>query len=92
MQPRPPLLQATHFHREPCAIKTDAPNVVVSDVLRTWAREHPPKTGADHPMLTKAVETEGIDFTVRGGGDVAGFGNSISHHVHSIHLGGYLQN
>jgi len=31
--------RVSHFHREPSAIKTDAPNGVVFDVLRKWA-EH----------------------------------------------------
>ena len=31
--------RASHFHREPNAVKTDAPNGVVYDVLRKWGRE-----------------------------------------------------
>lgn len=32
--------RVSHFHREPEAVKTDAPNVVVYDLLRVWAKEH----------------------------------------------------
>jgi len=31
------------YHKEPDAIKTDAPNEVLWDVLRAWCKEHPPK-------------------------------------------------
>lgn len=31
------------YHKEPDAIKTDAPNEVLWDVLRVWCKEHPPK-------------------------------------------------
>lgn len=42
----------SHFHREPEAIKTDAPNAVVYDLLRLWAEEHPPK-GMPLPEILK---------------------------------------
>lgn len=35
--------RASHFHREPEAVKTDAPNAVVYDLMRRWAKEHPPQ-------------------------------------------------
>ncbi len=31
------------YHKEPLAIKTDAPNSVVWDVMRAWCKENPPK-------------------------------------------------
>ena len=31
------------YHKEPNAIKTNAPNKVVWDILRVWCKEHPPK-------------------------------------------------
>ncbi|EJK48188.1 hypothetical protein THAOC_33038 [Thalassiosira oceanica] len=30
------------YHKDPTAVKTDAPNHVVWDVVRAWCREHPP--------------------------------------------------
>ena len=30
------------YHKEPNAVKTDAPNHVVWDVVRAWCKEHPP--------------------------------------------------
>lgn len=36
--------RVSHFHREPEAIKTDAPNAVVYDLMRLWAEENPPKS------------------------------------------------
>ncbi|CAK9059924.1 unnamed protein product [Durusdinium trenchii] len=44
--------RVSHFHREPQAIKTDAPNHVVFDLLRLWAEEHPP-TNCPLPELLK---------------------------------------
>ena len=32
------------YHKEPSAVKTDAPNYVVWDVIRAWCKEHPPHT------------------------------------------------
>ena len=31
------------YHKEPNALKTDAPNSVVWDVMRAWCKDHPPK-------------------------------------------------
>lgn len=31
------------YHKEPLAIKTDAPNHVVWDIVRAWCKEHPPQ-------------------------------------------------
>lgn len=49
----PPLLQVksallnagyrvSGYHKEPQAIKTDAPNQVVWDIMRAWCQKHPP--------------------------------------------------
>jgi len=54
--------QAGHFHREPQAVKTDAPEKVVFDVLRTWAKAQPaPKVV--HPILKHEIETPNIDLS-----------------------------
>lgn len=48
--------RASHFHRDPDAIKTDAPNEVVFDLLRAWAKEHPPqKSGVAAKLLEKEI-------------------------------------
>lgn len=44
--------RVSHFHREPQAIKTDAPNAVVFDLIRLWAEEHPP-THCPLPQMLK---------------------------------------
>ncbi|KAF8822965.1 putative tRna (guanine(26)-N(2))-dimethyltransferase, partial [Cardiosporidium cionae] len=54
----------SHFHREPQAIKTNAPNYVVYDILRKYALENPPKNIHRFPLLLKKIETENIDFEV----------------------------
>jgi len=41
--------RVSHFHREPAAIKTDAPNAVVFDILRTWAQHEGKPVGSEHP-------------------------------------------
>jgi len=33
------------YHKEPSAIKTDAPNRFVWDIMRAWCKLHPPKKG-----------------------------------------------
>lgn len=47
--------RVSHFHREPQAIKTDAPNNVVYDLIRVWAEEHPPKSSNVAEVLRKEV-------------------------------------
>eukprot|EP00929_Paragymnodinium_shiwhaense_P085086 TRINITY_DN45547_c2_g2_i2.p1 TRINITY_DN45547_c2_g2~~TRINITY_DN45547_c2_g2_i2.p1 ORF type:complete len:203 (-),score=20.78 TRINITY_DN45547_c2_g2_i2:1023-1631(-) len=54
--------RVSHFHREPQSIKTNAPNEVVYDLLRLWAREHPPAKLALPQLLEKPV---GIEHPVR---------------------------
>ena len=68
--------EVSHFNREPQAIKTNAPNVVVFDLVRAWAKENPPnsKKISDFAqrVFDRPITTEGkIDFTqlsdMRGG-------------------------
>lgn len=47
--------RVSHFHREPSAIKTDAPNNVVFDLVRFWAEEHPPKNNTLPEILKKEM-------------------------------------
>jgi tRNA (guanine26-N2/guanine27-N2)-dimethyltransferase len=56
------------FHKDPEALKTDAPSQVVWDVLRAWAKENPPKkalpddsAGSKIMAVTPAID---VDFTV----------------------------
>ncbi|KYK64899.1 putative tRNA (guanine(26)-N(2))-dimethyltransferase [Toxoplasma gondii TgCatPRC2] len=55
--------KVSHFHREPQAIKTDAPSVVVFDILRTHAQKHPPKHPEKFPLLQKEICTKEVDLT-----------------------------
>ncbi|PHJ25977.1 trna (guanine -n)-dimethyltransferase [Cystoisospora suis] len=52
--------RVSHFHRDPQAIKTDAPSTVVFDILRTHGREHPPKHPGESTLLHKEIVTQGI--------------------------------
>jgi tRNA (guanine26-N2/guanine27-N2)-dimethyltransferase len=60
--------QVSGYHKEPVAIKTNAPSSVVWDVLRAWAKQYPPtktplETSAAHKIL--AVEPSiTVDFTI----------------------------
>merc|ERR1719443_1715905 len=47
--------RVSHFHREPEAIKTDAPNAVVYDLMRLWAEENPPKNTPLPGILKKEI-------------------------------------
>eukprot|EP00934_Nitzschia_sp_Nitz4_P005771 Nitzschia sp. Nitz4//scaffold287_size23745//3850//5511//NITZ4_008457-RA/size23745-processed-gene-0.35-mRNA-1//-1//CDS//3329545760//5761//frame0 len=56
------------YHKEPEALKTDAPSSVVWDVMRTWVAQNPPKKqpSTDSPgalILAKQPSVE-VDFTV----------------------------
>eukprot|EP00388_Colpodella_angusta_P010623 GDKJ01027584.1.p1 GENE.GDKJ01027584.1~~GDKJ01027584.1.p1 ORF type:complete len:614 (-),score=149.62 GDKJ01027584.1:94-1935(-) len=42
--------KVSHFHRDPQGIKTNAPDEIVWDLVRLWAKRHPPKN-IDHPIL-----------------------------------------
>ncbi|CDJ56180.1 N2,N2-dimethylguanosine tRNA methyltransferase, putative [Eimeria maxima] len=55
--------KTSHFHRDPQAIKTDAPAAVVYDVLRTHAIQHPPNNIDKFPVLNKPIQTKGIDLS-----------------------------
>lgn len=65
------------YHKEPQAIKTDAPNRIVWDIMRAWCREHPPKEnrkkhkiGDETAKKILAVESSiQVDFTVPKGFD-----------------------
>lgn len=60
------------YHKEPQAVKTNAPNDVILDILRTWAESHPPKKAleagsfASHVLSTKPSRP--IDFSIPKGG------------------------
>jgi tRNA (guanine26-N2/guanine27-N2)-dimethyltransferase len=59
--------EVSGYHKEPDAIKTTAPPNVVWDVLRAWAKLHPPKPPKEDTAAAKilAVEpTTAIDFTL----------------------------
>jgi len=47
--------RVSHFHREPEAIKTDAPNHIVYDLMRLWAEERPPKVNPLPGLLKKEL-------------------------------------
>lgn len=56
------------FHKEPEALKTDAPSQVVWDVIRAWVKEHPPKkpspegsAGAKIMAVAPSIE---VDFSI----------------------------
>lgn len=57
------------YHKEPQAIKTDAPNRVVWDILRVWCKDNPPKKtpeegSAGAKILAEEPITKDIDFTI----------------------------
>lgn len=47
--------RVSHFHRDPEAVKTDAPNAVVYDLMRVWAEENTPKSTPLPNILKKEV-------------------------------------
>merc|ERR1712217_171212 len=47
--------RVSHFHRDPEAVKTDAPNSVVYDLMRIWAEENPPKSAPLPSIMKKEV-------------------------------------
>ncbi|EDO06522.1 N2N2-dimethylguanosine tRNA methyltransferase family protein [Babesia bovis T2Bo] len=53
--------RASHFHREPQSLKTDAPNKVVMDIIRQHAIDHSKTT--DHPFFKTPIQTTGIDLS-----------------------------
>lgn len=46
------------YHKEPQAIKTDAPNRVVWDVMRAWCKANPPKISKKKQKKLAANETD----------------------------------
>jgi tRNA (guanine26-N2/guanine27-N2)-dimethyltransferase len=69
------------YHKEPTAIKTDAPDQVVWDVMRAWVERHPlkkdpPEDSATAKILAKKKSIE-VDFTMPKGG-LGGNGEKIS--------------
>lgn len=55
------------YHKDPQALKTDAPSTAVWDVLRAWAQKHPPKKpppeGSAAAKILAAEPTIKVDFT-----------------------------
>ena len=50
------------YHKEPQAIKTNAPNHVVWDVVRAWCKDHPPQKGKEkkkHGKRESSGESDG---------------------------------
>jgi len=45
--------KVSHFHRDPEALKTNAPNAVVYDLMRLWAEEHPKDKSPLPELLAK---------------------------------------
>ena len=64
--------QVSGYHKEPLAIKTDAPNQVVFDILRAWAKTHPPKKppveGSAAAIILSSPSSIEVDFTMPKGG------------------------
>ena len=55
------------YHKDPQAVKTDAPPAVVWDVLRAWARQHPraksPPEGSLEAQIMAVEPRTAVDFT-----------------------------
>ncbi|KAH8581492.1 dimethylguanosine tRNA methyltransferase [Cryptosporidium sp. chipmunk genotype I] len=56
--------KSSHFHRDPLFLKTNAPNKVVMDILRSWALLNPSKNKKNNSFLDIKVTTEGIKFDI----------------------------
>ncbi|KAK6590059.1 hypothetical protein RS030_192949 [Cryptosporidium xiaoi] len=56
--------KSSHFHRDPLSLKTNAPDKVVLDILRSWALLNPSKKNKNYSFLSTKIETEGIIFDV----------------------------
>ena len=48
--------EVSAYHKEPGAVKTNAPNHVVWDVVRAWCKEHPPAKRKDSKRHLKGEE------------------------------------
>ncbi|EAN32808.1 N2-dimethylguanosine tRNA methyltransferase family protein [Theileria parva strain Muguga] len=55
--------KASNFHRDPNSIKTNAPNQVVMDIIRTHAK-NTSKT-SNHSFFSKPIQTVGIDLDMK---------------------------
>jgi tRNA (guanine26-N2/guanine27-N2)-dimethyltransferase len=71
------------YHKEPSAIKTDAPNYVVWDIIRAWCKEHPPHTKKESRKHGLGGEQSGGDAQAtttnkEGGGAGGGGGVDIA--------------
>ena len=51
--------QASGYHKDPQAIKTDAPNRIVWDVMRAWCKANPPKISKKKQKKLEACEHGG---------------------------------
>lgn len=58
--------QVSGYHKEPQAIKTNAPNEVVWDIFRAWCEtQPPPKKATPNALKMRAVEPKiKVDFTI----------------------------
>lgn len=58
------------YHKDPHAIKTNAPNSVIWDILREWVKLNPPKNPAPPNSIASKILSipstlQNIDFTIR---------------------------
>ncbi len=53
--------QVSGYHKEPLAIKTDAPSSTVWDVLRVWCQKHPPKKNKKKKNKDKRRQQSSLD-------------------------------
>lgn len=71
--------RASGMHKEPLAIKTNAPDAAVWDILRCWVRENPqppPRRAAGLAILSRSPQLiDVVDFSV----GQAGFVNEGGH-------------
>lgn len=56
--------KSSYFHRDPLFLKTNAPNKVVMDILRSWAILNPSKNKKNTGFLDVQVTTNGIKFDI----------------------------
>ena len=60
------------YHKEPQAVKTNAPNSVVFDILRAWAKKHPPKKALEEGSFAAKILAKepsiAVDFSMPKGG------------------------
>lgn len=55
--------RASGYHKDPQAIKTDAPSTIMWDILRTWAKKRPPKKAAAEGST--AAKILGIEASIK---------------------------